>query len=120
MVACRMSLRLKAEFYVQALVRRAQGGLAAAYVARRGDADAGGIFVCVNRLDGTAGVLTLFTDMDGERQARTVLPPGTPEAEAAARMARETERDPDIWVIDIEDAAGRHFVEERLDSDWTE
>ena len=113
-----MGLRLKAEFYVQALVRRAQGGLAAAYVARRGDADAGGIFVCVNRLDGTVGVLTLFTDMDGERRARTVLPPGSPAGEADALMAREAARDPDIWVVDIEDAAGRHFVEEPLDGKW--
>ena len=117
-----MNLRLKSEFYVQALVRRVQAafsdGGASAYVARRGDADAGGIFVRVDRLDGSAGVLTLYTDMDGERKARVVLPPETPAQEAAAHMAREAARDPDIWLVDIEDAKGRHFLEEKIDGSW--
>lgn len=117
-----MNLRLKSEFYVQALLRRVQtafsDGGASAYVARRGDTDAGGIFVRVDRLDGSAGVLTLFTDMDGERKARVVLPPGTPAQEAAAHMAREAARDPDIWLVDIEDAKGRHFLEEKIDGSW--
>lgn len=117
-----MNLRLKSEFYVQALVRRVQAafsdGGASAYVARRGDADAGGIFIRVDRLDGSAGVLTLFTDMNGERKARVVLPPETPSDEASARMRREAERDPDIWLVDIEDARGRHFLEEKIDGAW--
>ena len=117
-----MGLRLKSELFVQALVRRVQAsfvdGAAAAYVFKRGDADAGGIFVRVNRLDGTAGVLTIFTHMDGDRRWRVVLPLGTPEREAQAHMSREVKRDPDIWVIDIEDEQGRHFLEEKIDGVW--
>lgn len=114
-----MFIRLKSELYVQALVRQVQGALAAAYVAKRGDTDAGVIFIRVNRLDGTGGVLSLFTNLDGERLARVVLPPATPEPDIDARLAREMARDPDIWVIDIEDAQGRHFLEEKIDGDWS-
>ncbi len=117
-----MQLRLKSEIYVQALIRRINGtfaqGMAAAYVARRGDANAGGIFIRVNRLDGTAGVLTLFTNMEGEQTARVVVAPHTAEKQAADFLARETARDPDIWLVDIEDAQGRHFLEEKIDGDW--
>lgn len=117
-----MRLRLKSELLVQALARRVQGsfvdGGAAAYIVKRGDTDAGGIFVRVNRLDGTAGVLTMFTHMDGDQRWRVVLPPNTLEREVEAHMAREIERDPDIWVVEIEDAKGRHFLEEKIDGDW--
>lgn len=114
-----MFIRLKSELYVQALVRQVQGALAAVYVAKRGDTDAGVIFIRVNRLDGTGGVLSLFTNLDGERLARVVLPPATPEPDIDERLAREMARDPDIWVIDIEDAQGRHFLEEKIDGDWS-
>lgn len=119
-----MDLRLKSEFFVQALVRRVQGafvdGGAAAYIAKRGDSDAGGIFVRVNRLDGTAGVLSLFTHMQGDQRWRIVVPQQTAEADVDAHMVREMKRDPDIWVVEIEDAKGRHFLEEKIDGDWVD
>lgn len=117
-----MNLRLKSELFVQALVRRVQGsfidGGAAAYIVKRGDGDAGGIFVRVNRLDGTAGVLSLFTHMQGDQRWRIVVPPHTAEAAVDAHMAREIDRDPDIWVVEIEDARGRHFLQEKIDGIW--
>ncbi|MGI9438444.1 MAG: DUF1491 family protein [Parvibaculales bacterium] len=113
-----MNLRLKSELYVQALVRRAQGAMAAAYVLARGDKDAGGIYVRVNRLDGTVGVLNMFTDMDGAQSFRVVLPPGSAEAESDALIERDRQRDPDLWVVDIEDAKGRHFLDGRIDGKW--
>lgn len=119
-----MNLRLKSELFVQALVRRVQvafvDGGAAAYIVKRGDTDAGGIFVRVNRLDGTAGVLSLFTHMQGDQRWRVILPPMTAEGDVAAHMAREISRDPDIWVVEIEDAQGRHFLEEKIEGDWPE
>lgn len=117
-----MSLRLKSGIFVQALLRRVQAafvdGGAAAYIAKRGDEDAGGIFVRVSRLDGTAGVLTLFTHMEGDQRWRVVVPPHTAEADVEAQLARERERDPDIWVVEIEDKQGRHFLQEKIDGQW--
>ena len=57
--------RIKAEIYVQALVRRVNAECVGV-IARRGDTDAGGIYVRVNRLDGRSGLLVAFTDMNGE------------------------------------------------------
>jgi hypothetical protein len=114
-----MNLRLKSELYVQALLRRVQGAMCAAYVLARDDNDAGGIFVRVNRLDGSAGVLNMFTDMDGAQSFRVILPLGSAEAESDALIKREMQRDPDLWVVDIEDAHGRHFLEGRIEGDWS-
>jgi len=113
-----MSIRLKAGIYVQALVRRVFGLNAAAYVARRGDDDAGGIFIRVNGLDGCSGLLTQFTAMDGGRSWRVLAAPNTADAEIEALLARELARDPDIWVVEIEDREKRHFLEEDIIGEW--
>lgn len=113
-----MMLRLKSELFVQALLRRVQAEMCAAYILARGDTDAGGIFVRVNRLDGTAGVLNMFTGMDGAQSFRVLVPPGRAEAESDALIQRERQRDPDIWVVDIEDPKGRHFLEGRIEGQW--
>jgi hypothetical protein len=34
-----------------------------------------------------------------------------PEAKVEERIAREIGFDPDVWVIEIEDRAGRHYLE---------
>ncbi|NCF78593.1 MAG: DUF1491 family protein [Alphaproteobacteria bacterium] len=114
-----MNFRLKSGLYVQALLRRVQVAACAAYVLSRGDNDAGGIFVRVNRLDGSAGVLNMFTDMDGAQSFRVILPSGSTEAKSDALIKREMQRDPDLWVVDIEDARGRHFLEGRIEGDWS-
>jgi hypothetical protein len=33
------------------------------------------------------------------------------EADAEARIAREIKFDSDVWVIEVEDRAGRHFLD---------
>jgi hypothetical protein len=34
-----------------------------------------------------------------------------PEAEIDARLKREMGFDPDIWIVEVEDRAGRHFLD---------
>ena len=46
----------KSEIWVKAYLRRCQGEGLAAVLVRRGDADAGAIYIKVSRLDGTAGL----------------------------------------------------------------
>lgn len=111
-----MSARLKAEFWVKALLRRCAAADAAAVVVRRGDADAGAVLVKVNRLDGSASVYSAGWSLDGERVWRraTGVEPA-PDREAEAYISRQAQRDPDLWVVEIEDRAGRHFLTEPVE-----
>jgi hypothetical protein len=110
-------VRLKSAIVVAATVRRANGQNAFAAVRRRGAEEAGTIFVKVARLDGTAALYgpampSLFgTEETGDRLFRVIVEPGSPEADAEARMAREIGFDPDLWFVEIEDREGRHFLE---------
>ncbi len=112
-------MRLKADIWVKAYMRRCEIDGAQAVLQRRGDADAGAIYIKVSRLDGTA---TLFgpapAGMDVEREDRrwVRLLPGeaAPETECDAYLARQTEFDPDIWIVVVEDRQGRHFLDDWL------
>jgi hypothetical protein len=111
-------MRVKSGLWVAAYVRRLGSIPVAAMVMKRGDADAGAIFIKVNRLDGRACVLRPALSMgsgdaDGLSERRWVeaLQGGeTPESEADAYLARQREFDADLWVIEVEDREGRHFL----------
>lgn len=114
-------MRLKADIWVKAYVRRCAGEGVAAAVVRHGDDHAGAIFIRVNKLDGTS---LLFgpapAGMDGASSDRTwvshgaVGKPAMPDQDVDARLAREFEFDPDIWIVEIEDREGRHFLDDWL------
>ncbi len=62
-------------------------------------------------LDGKARAFQRSYDlMTGER-AWVVLAEGA-EAEVDAALARQRRNDPDLWVIEIEDRAGRTLLDE--------
>ena len=103
--------RLKAELWVKAHIRICQAQGAQAFVVRRGDETAGIVLLKVNRLDGRAFVFEPATGSDGAR-VWTRLSKAETEAEADAAIARAIKRDPDLWVIEIEDREGRHFLTE--------
>tara|TARA_R110002110_G_scaffold79732_11_gene208080 strand:+ start:4862 stop:5194 length:333 start_codon:yes stop_codon:yes gene_type:complete len=104
--------RLKAEIWVKALIRRCEVEGVTAMVARRGDASAGTVLVKVNTLDGEAQVYSPARDGDG---ALIWLPRECQaEAEADAYIEKQRGFDPDIWVVEIEDRKGRHFLQEKV------
>ncbi|MGQ3673312.1 DUF1491 family protein [Xanthobacter sp. TB0136] len=110
-------MRLKSAIFVSALLRRAQVEGAYAMVVRRGAEEAGAIFVKVNALDGTAALYgpalqgIFDEETSGQRIFSPLLPPGSPEADVEARLAREIRFDPDIHIVEIEDRQGRHFLD---------
>jgi len=105
--------RLKAEIWVKALIRRCEVAGAQAMVVRRGDAQSGVVLVKVNRLDRSASVYSPARAGDGSLiwMAGTGPEP-VPEPEADAYIERQRKFDPDLWVVEIEDRAGRHFLQE--------
>lgn len=102
--------QLKTGMWVDALIRRAQVAGAFACIVQRGDRDAGSVLVCVR---GRAA-LTLYTperDMDGQRCWR---PEVLDEEALTQRIEQRLNFDPDLMVVEIDDAQDRHFIEEAV------
>lgn len=103
--------RLKTEIWVSALLRRCSVEVTFAAVVRRGDNTSGSVLVKVNRLDGSAYVLSAARQVSGEGiWMRGTGPEDVPEADADAYIARAVSFDRDLWVVEIEDREGRHFL----------
>jgi hypothetical protein len=103
-------MRLKAEIWVHAFLRRSFGQGLYGAVLRKGAPEAGVIYIVINRLDGTVRVLGpppgSAIDETGERLWTEVVPPVTSEVEVAPFIARLAKFDPDIWVVEVEDRGG--------------
>lgn len=109
--------RLTSGFWVSALIRRCEIECVPAMVVRKGHETAGGVFVKVNRLDGTADVYSQARRGDGEQVwMRATGEAPVPEADADAYLARQFSFDPDIWVVEIEDRKGRPFLDVPVDT----
>ncbi len=106
-------MQLRTEIFVSALVRRAEVAGAFAAVVARGDGDAGDVVVKINALNGAARVFVPSFDLEGERAWIEPIGDGgfVAEADADAYVRRRLERDPDTWVVEIEDKAGRSFLD---------
>jgi GMP synthase (glutamine-hydrolysing) len=109
--------RLKAGVIVQAAIRRASLRGVPATVVRKGDPDAGQVYVVVNRgREVGCVVLAPARDYDSGktvwRQPLGEAP--VPEADAEAYLEKERRVDPDLWVLEIEDRDGWHPFDEPL------
>ena len=105
--------RLQSGIWVSALNKRAGLGGAFVMVLHKGDGQRGAVLV--KTLDGArqARVLGAVFAMDGP-QRFGVRVQGD-EAGADAYIARALERDSDLWVIEISDRDGRHFLTEEVE-----
>lgn len=110
-------MRLRSDIFVAALIRQAETQGAVAMLRRRGAAEAGAIFVKIDRLDGRAALL-------GPAPQSEELPRGVDRLfarlhkdewiapfEAEERIRREIAFDSDLWLVEIEDRNGRCFVD---------
>ncbi len=103
--------RLTAEFWVGAYLRRLQLSDIPAFVTSKGDATAGAVLIKLNTLDGNACCYQRSFDLMTGARAWMVLSEG-PEPEVDAAVAKQRSFDPDLWVIEVEDRAGRHLLDE--------
>ena len=108
-------MKLDANLWVYALIRRAELGGAFAAVIRKGDPRGGAVLVKqVNRRAGVTRLYAEATRADGESvwmQPRD----STDERELDAYIERAVRIDPDLWVVEIDDADGRHFLVEPVE-----
>ncbi|MCJ2014571.1 DUF1491 family protein [Methylobacterium sp. J-076] len=109
--------RLRSDFWVSAHLRRLNDLSIPAVLRRRGAAEAGAVFVKVDRLDGTADLYgpapqSLMAEAEdlGERRFSPMLA-GVMPLDVEERLGREIRFDSDLWIIEIDDRSGRHFLE---------
>ena len=104
--------RLKTRLTVMAAIRLCQSRGLTATVARKGDEDAGAILVKQNLLGGGFRVLTQMRSGEGRLgwMAGTGEEP-VEESAADAYIARQVDRDWDVWVVEIEDKDGSNPFE---------
>jgi hypothetical protein len=111
-------MRLKSAIWVAAYVRRCHIEGAFAAVRRRGAEEAGAIFIKLNKLDGTAELFgpAPQSSFDQAHPTDRAFSPcwreqPISEEKVEERLVREIRFDPDAWIIEVEDRAGRHFLD---------
>ena len=110
-------MRLKSSIWVAAYLRRCQTEGIFGAVRRRGAEEAGAVFVKVGLLDGNAMLYAPAPQTsyeDSRPTDRFFLPTSrepVPEATVEERLAKEIRFDPDVWIVETEDKAGRHFLD---------
>lgn len=112
-------MRLKSEIWVKAYLRRCTVNGAMAMIARHGDDDAGAIFIKIARGDRMAAVFVPapagLDDADFDR--RWVAGLGgkfLADDEVERFLKREAGFDSDLWIVEVEDRDGRHFLGDDL------
>jgi hypothetical protein len=103
---------LSSDVWVGALIRRAELGGAFPVVARKGDARAGSVLVrTFNPRTREARLYCEAFRGDGERVWMEPVASSV-EADLDRYVERALKVDPDLWVVEIEDGEGRHFLSE--------
>ena len=100
--------RLRSDFWISAYLRQRAAAGVVAVLRRRGAAEAGAIFIKVDRLDGTACLFAPAPpDLEqdsGERRFERVLDSDPLSVED--KMQRELRFDGDLWLVEVEDRSG--------------
>lgn len=101
--------RLPSDVWIMAQVRRCNGDGVPATVVRKGEAKGGTLLLKLNLFEQGCRVLSQARDLDGELGWLAAFKGElVPEAEADEYIARAMARDPDVWVVEIEDREGRN------------
>jgi hypothetical protein len=107
--------RLKSGIWVKALIRRCDMAAVGVAVTGRGDPDAGAVLLKLLGRDGTASVLAQTRRGDGGfAWLRATGPDPVDEAAADAYIARQRQRDPDLWVVEIETARAETVLDDTI------
>ncbi len=110
-------MRLRADIWVAAYLRRCAVEGAVAVLRRRGAAEAGAIFVKVDRLDGRAALYApapqseLGEDGLERLWSRAHKDEWIAPGEIETRLAREINFDSDLWIVEVEDRQGRCWLD---------
>ncbi|MEP5154771.1 DUF1491 family protein [Planktotalea sp.] len=105
-------IRLSTRFWVDAYLARLRVYDIAAFVVAHGDDTAGAVLVKSATLDGQAKLYQRSYDLLEDTRKWDVLSEGE-ERDVDASIAKQRQFDSDLWVIEVEDRAGRTLLGER-------
>ncbi len=107
--------RLRSDIWVDAYRRRAE--IAGAYVTlrQRGAAEAGAIFLIVTNRDGGSRLYgpapqSLYDEGATSRRFIALNTEAWDGLQLQAMLDKQKRFDPDLWLVDVEDREGRHFL----------
>lgn len=104
---------LSADIWVGALLRRVEQAGSSAYIARRGDRNFGSVLLKVVNMR-TRDAYVLREAQKGDETVWMRPVETLSETDLDAYIARQVTYDPDVWVVEIEDAEGKHFLTEKV------
>ncbi len=111
-------MRLKTGLWVAAYLRRCHVEGVFGVVRRHGAEEAGTVFVRISRLDGTSDLFgpAPQSAFDAAQAAARAFTPSfaaqpAPDAAVDAYLDRQVKFDPDAWILEVEDRAGRNFLD---------
>lgn len=107
-----MPREIPSSLWVSALLRRANGAGAFATIVHRGDEDRGDVLVKVMRARGEARLYAPAFNPEGPSEFERLAP--ADEAGVDELIGKRLKADRDLWVIEIEDREGRHFLTEKV------
>lgn len=107
-----MPREIPSSLWVSALLRRANGAGAFATIVHRGDEDRGDVLVKVTRARGEARLYAPAFNPEGPSEFERLAPED--EAGVDELIGKRLKADRDLWVIEIEDREGRHFLTEKV------
>ena len=104
--------RLRSEIWIKAHLRRCFAEGVPATVMHRGEKNTGTLMLKLNHRGEGCRVLSQMRDLDGKLAWLPAFKgERVAEAEADAYIERAVQRDPDLWVVEIEHADGWHPFE---------
>lgn len=103
--------RLTTRFWVDAYLARLRLEDIPAFVVAHGDDTGGAVLIKLSTLDGQATLYQRIFDLVSGDRIWDTLATGD-EANVDAAAGRQRAFDPDVWIIEVEDRAGRHLLNE--------
>lgn len=107
--------RIATEIWVQAGIRQCQSRGLGVYVMNKGAEYSGTVIVKINTLTDGCHVYSQIRDMDGNLGWMPAFDNGAVEERMADDyIRRAVSRDPDVWVVEIEDPSGEMPFEGKI------
>jgi hypothetical protein len=103
--------RLTARFWVDAYLARLRMFDIPAFVVAHGDDTGGAVLVKLATLDGNAVLFQRSFDLMSGERVWVELAKG-PERDVDEAVGKQRSFDRDLWVIEVEDRAGRHLLDQ--------